>query len=357
MCVILLTGILLCLAISQISYGGKPAQRAMEPLRRGGLPVEGCDSRKPSSEAELQYWLQNMVWNFGFTVDEIEAATGLSEQEINSNLQKFQISYDTKPARAKNAPLLLAPYPGGRAISNYIKHDIGIERTRQRDTQAAVFTPWDDTSYVVLDCPEALHSSIGYLYLAHNNDSYVKTIWRQKNIELEKLEWDRRKDGCLKMTRKLPNGVIYTATLVPFCNAIRMKLTLTNGTDSMLTGLGVQNCVFLRGLKGYDAESDTRTLSSIPYSAARSSADGTRWAIQAWAGCSEPWNNPNNPCYHADRGFENCSPGQTQAVYGWFSFYQGKDIKGELERIDKTGWKEDKWKDKPGWNKYSKGYR
>ena len=314
-----------------------------------GDSVPGYEFRKPGTEAELRYWLENMVWYYGFTEDEIKAATGLSILEIKSYLDKFQITPETRPARARNAPLLMLPWPGGRAVSNYGNE---VEKTRQRETKAAVFTPWDDTSYIVFDIPEAIRSNIGFLYLAH---VHVETIWTKQEIKLEKLEWNRREDGSLDLKRKLPNGVVYSAQLVPFSNAVRMKLTLKNGTDCTLKKLRVQNCLFLKGLKGFDVNSQPRTISSNPYNAVRSAAGGTKWAVTAWTG-GETWDNPRNPCFHSDPTFEDCPPCQTRVLYGWFSFYEGNDVKSEFERIDKTGWRQDKWKDQPGWNNYGKGY-
>jgi hypothetical protein len=42
---------------------------------------------------------------------------------------------------------------------------------------------------------------------------------------------------------------------------------------------------------------------------------------------------------HSDPQFPDCAPGETQRIYGWFSFYEGDDIQAELRRIDETGWR------------------
>src|SRR5262245_44286503 len=67
--------------------------------------------RKPASDAELRYWLENMVWHHGFNAQEISAATGLSDEEVAASLQRFNISAATKPKRHANSPLLVLPYP------------------------------------------------------------------------------------------------------------------------------------------------------------------------------------------------------------------------------------------------------
>src|SRR5262245_53631866 len=70
--------------------------------------------RKPKDDADLRYWLGNMVWHHRFSEAEVAAATGLGEGEIAAALKKFDISAATKPRRPADAPLLVLPYPGGR---------------------------------------------------------------------------------------------------------------------------------------------------------------------------------------------------------------------------------------------------
>src|SRR5262245_38414482 len=45
--------------------------------------------RKPKDDADLRYWLENMVWHHNFTKAEIAAATGLGKSEIDAALAKF----------------------------------------------------------------------------------------------------------------------------------------------------------------------------------------------------------------------------------------------------------------------------
>src|SRR6185295_6127527 len=104
----------------------------------------------------------------------------------------------------------------------------------QRETKASVFTPWDPTSYVVVDVPEAIFANLGLTYLAH---THVPTIWTKQNIELEPLEWHRRADGAFDIERKLPNGIAFGAKVMPAREAVRMELWLTNGTKETLSDL------------------------------------------------------------------------------------------------------------------------
>jgi hypothetical protein len=293
---------------------------------------EESNFRKPKTESELRYWLRNMVWYHHFTTAEVSAATGLAAEEVTAALKKFDITPAGKPRRPAGAPLLVLPYPGGRHPR--IGFLDGAVRP-QRETKVSVFTPWDEASYVVVDVPEAIWSNLGLMYLAH---THVPTIWTKQKIELEPLEWNRRQDGTLDIERKLPNGVVFGAKVVPATDAVRMELWLTNGTKEPLRDLMVQNCVMLKGAKGFEAQTNANKVFSGPYAACRS-ADGKHWVIAAWEPVHRTWGNPPCPCLHSDPKFPDCAPGETKRLKGWLSFYEGTDIEAELRRIDQTGWR------------------
>lgn len=294
--------------------------------------AEPPNIRRPKDDAELRYWLQNMVWHHRFTTEEMTTATGLNSAEIEAALKKFDITPFNRPKRAAHAPLLVLPYPGGRhpriGFLDGAVHP-------QRETKVSVFTPWDETSYVVLDVPEAIWSNLGLTYLAH---THVPTIWTKQGIELETLEWNRRADGTFGLQRKLPNGISFGAKVAPGGDAVRMELWLMNGTKEKLTDLRVQNCVMLKGAKGFNQQTNANKVLSNPYVACHSD-DGRRWIITAWEPCHRPWANPPVPCLHSDPKFPDCAAGETQLLRGWLSFYEGADIEGEFKRIDQTGWR------------------
>ena len=102
----------------------------------------------------------------------------------SSDVWQPKITPDNKPQRAPEAPLLTLAYPGGRHPR--IGFLDGAVRP-QRETKISVFAPWDDTSYVVLDVPEAVWSNLGLTYLAH---THVPTVWSKQNITLAPLEWN-----------------------------------------------------------------------------------------------------------------------------------------------------------------------
>jgi len=296
-----------------------------------GADFDRANSRKPANDAELRYWLQNMVWHHHFTTDEIKSATGLDENKVAGALKKFDISPDNRPRRSTDAPLLVLPYPGGRHPRiGFLDGAVNP----QRETKVSVFTPWDEASYVVVDVPEAIWSNLGLTYLAH---THVPTVWTKQKIELEPLEWNRRENGTFDIERKLPNGIVFGAKVMPAREAVRMELWLTNGTKETLSDLRVQNCVMLKGAIGFQQQTNENKVFSKPYVACRST-DGKRWVITAWEPCHRPWANPPCPCLHSDPKFPDCAPGETKHLRGWLSFYEGTDVHAEFKRIDQTGW-------------------
>ena len=293
------------------------------------------EARSPRDDEDLRTWLENMVGAHRFTVAEVQAATGLDPDAISAALKRFGIEPGKIPTREPGSPLRVLPYPGGRHPR--IGFLDGAVQP-QRETKFSVFTPWDDTSYVVVDLPEAIWSNLGLTYLAH---THVPTIWTKKNVKLEPQEWVWAKDGSLNSQRRLPNGIFFAAQVRPKPEAVRMTLKLVNGTDSPLSDLRVQQCVLLKGAKGFARQTNENKIFEKPYIACRSD-DGRRWVITAWTPCDRAWANAPCPCLHSDPKFPDCPPGETRIVRGWLSFYEGSDIRAELRRIDQSGWQTDR---------------
>ena len=289
-------------------------------------------SRKPADEAELRYWLQNMVWHHRFTSSEVAEATGLSAEDVEAALKKFDIRPDNRPKRPADAPLLVLPYPGGRHPR--IGFQDGALRP-QRETKVSVFCPWDVDSYVVVDVPEAIWSNLGLTYLAH---THVPTIWDKLGVDLEPLEWNRRADGSLGIKRKLPNGIEFAAEVMAAANEVRFEMTLTNGTAGKLSDLRVQMCAMLKGVAGFAQQNNDNKVFAAPYAACRS-ADGKQWIIMAWEPNHHTWGNAPCPCLHSDPKFPDCAPGETVKATGRLWFYRGADVQAEFRRLDATGWR------------------
>ena len=282
--------------------------------------------RRPESENELNRWLAIMRQH-QFTVAEMKSATGLSEAEIEAALRKLpQPPHDLK--RGPTAALLVLPYPGGRHPRiGFLEGAIDP----QRETKLSIFTPWDDSSYVVADVPEAIWSNLGLTYLAH---THIPTVWTEQKIELPQLEWMRLPNGEYRMERTLPNGIRFGTLARGTPKALFMKMWLSNGTANALSDLRVQNCVMLKGAKGFNEQTNDNKVMRGAFAACKSK-DRKRWVITAWKPLHRAWANAPVPCVHSDPKFPDTPPGATSTVHGLIAFYEGIEIEAEFERLEK----------------------
>jgi hypothetical protein len=294
-------------------------------------------ARRPKNDRELHYWLENMIVFHHFSMAEVSAATGLSAEEVDAAVEKFHLAGRQPPARKPGDALRVLPYPGGRHPRiGFLEGAINP----QRETKVSIFTPWDDSSYVVADVPEAVFSNLGLLYLAH---THVPTIWDSQQIPLPKLEWQRKRGGVLEMERMLPNSISFGTEVIPCRDGVRFEMWLKNGTREKPTGMRVQNCIMLKAAPEFNALTNANKILAKPYCAVRSE-DGRHWMITAFEPCDRPWANPKVPCIHSDPKFRDCAPGETTRIRGWLSFYEGTDIQAEFKRLDGLGWQEGKGK-------------
>jgi len=300
-----------------------------------GPGAEPTKARPPRNDEELRFWLENMFWHHRFTPEEASAATGLSNEQIDDARKRLGIG--SRPSTLDDRPpvVRMLPYPGGRHPRIGFL-DGAVDP--QRETKISVFTPWDPSSYVVIDVPEAIWSQHGLLYLAH---THVPTIWTKQNVALEPLEWKRSDNGgansidsILTSERVLPNGVVFGARAEPLTNSVRMELWLKNGSKETLRDLRVQNCVMLKGAAGFNQQTNANKIFQPPYVAV-GSPDRARWIITAWEPLHRAWANPPVPCLHSDPKFPDCAPGETQRVRGWLWFYEGVAITNELARLSR----------------------
>ena len=302
-----------------------------EPAATEGGVVDFDNARRPKTESERRRWFEIMVWGHQYSIEDVCAATGLSRDFIAKELDRLNISQASKP-RQSNANLLMLPYPGGKHPRiDFLEGAVNP----QRETKASIFSPWDPSSYVVLDVPEAIWSNLGLTYLAH---SHIPTIWDQQGVALEELEWEESADGALECERKLPNGVVFGTRLTPGTDAIRMEMWITNGTSETLSDLRVQNCALLKFAKGFEQQTNDNKLFWGPYAACGNDARD-RWIIMAWDPIHRTWGNQDCPCLHADPQFPDCPPGETKRLHGRFSFFEGTNVFREMLRIDRTEWR------------------
>ena len=302
------------------------------------------NARAPKNDRDLKSWLENMVWHHGYSLEEIQAATGLQPEAIRAAQKRTQITESTRPDFSTRQTLRVLPYPGGRHPRiGFLEGAVNP----QRETKVSVFTPWDSRSYVVADVPEAIwwvreapenqsRNGRELLYLAH---THVETLWSKRDIELKRLEWQQLPDGTLRMERHLPNGIVFGTAVKAERDHVAMEQWLFNGTEAKVTGLRVQNCIMLKGAEGFTEQTLENKLFQPPYATAKSPA-GDRWIISAWDPCQRAWGNVMCPCLHSDPQFPDCEPGQTVYLKGWLSFYEGNEIETELQRIEATGWRE-----------------
>lgn len=291
----------------------------------------GESQKRIVSEDELPGWIENMWSYHRYTFPEMTQVTGKSEAELRALIDKFSLTQDT-PSTVPSDKLLVLPYPGGRHPRiGFLEGAI----EPQRETKLSVFAPWDRHAYAVIDIPEAIWSNLGLTYLAH---THIPTIWSAQNVELPRQEWQQLPDGNFESVRVLPNGIEFGVKVIPLSSQLRMKMWITNGSDRGLSDLRVQNCVMLKGLPGFENQTNDNKLFDNGYAVAFS-ADRQRWVISAWDPVHRNWGNANCPCIHSDPKFDDCPVGETKFLRGWFSFYQGKDIAAELARIEATGWR------------------
>ena len=171
-------------------------------------PSSSSEARPPQDPAAWRFWLENTVSYHRFTPQEVEAACGLPPERLETALTQYGVSRE-RPKRPVDRTLLVLPYPGGRHPRiGFLDGAVNP----QRETKVSVFLPWDESSYVVVDVPEALWSNLGLTYLAH---THIPTIFDKQGVKLPRQEWRRMADGSLESARLLPNGIGFGARVVP----------------------------------------------------------------------------------------------------------------------------------------------
>lgn len=304
------------------------AKAQVNPAKRKSAmrDLHVCEPRPPKNPEDLRYWLEDMFWYHRYSPAEISAATGLPASRITTELKRLNITSANRPHRLSGSPLTVRPYPGGpHPRIGFLEGAVNP----QRDTKISVFAPWDESSYAVVDLPEAIWSNLGLTYLAH---THIPTLWTEHGILLVKTEWQPHSDGSWTTVRMLPNGIEFGTKVIPGAEGIQMSLWLTNHSDGALSDLRIQNCVMLKNLRGFASQTNDNKVFDSPFVACHS-ADGKRWIITAWDRCFHAWGNAPVPCLHSDPKFPDCARGKTVRLRGWLSFYEGTDIQHEVDRL------------------------
>ncbi len=297
------------------------------PWAGPSLSVGAAEARQPLGDADLRFWLRNMVIDHAYTDDEVAMATGMSVAEVRHATERLGLTPNATPSPTPASPVVkVLPYPGGRHPRlGFLE---GAARP-QRDTKLSVFTPWDPKGYVVVDLPEAVWSSLGLTYLAH---THIPTLWDREGKTLPPVEWSHRADGSWQMLRSLPNGLQLGARAMAATNHVALRWWVRNGTSNVVGNLHAQVCVLLGRAHGFTAQSATNKLLDPPFAAA-SDASGTRWVITAWDALERTWHNPPVPCIHSDPRLGDCPPGETREARGWVWFHEGANVTNEIARL------------------------
>ncbi|MBI5093432.1 MAG: hypothetical protein HZB26_13455 [Candidatus Hydrogenedentes bacterium] len=272
---------------------------------------------------EQQFWLVNALFDHKYSIDETALALGVPE----STVETLRTWPAPKTARWAPGPgVKVLPYPGGRHPRiGFLEGAINPER----GTKASVFAPWDQHAYAVVDVPEAIFSNLGLLYLAH---THVPTIWSEKGVTIPPVDWTRNVDGSMEHQRILPNGVAFGARIAPRPDGADMEMWLRNGTPEPLTGLRTQVCVMLKGVAGFNGQTNDNKVFDAPV--AYTKADGAeRYALTAWDHCTRVWGNQKCPCMHSDPTFPDCAPGETVRVRGRIVFVDGAGVEGVVREL------------------------
>ena len=304
-----------------------PLLKVRYPKPMYGPPAEPIEVI--ATQADLKYWLGNMLRDHRFTLAEAAKVCGFSVEEAQRKAEEFGLD-PAPPAPARGKKIRVLPYPGGR------NPRIGFREGAldfMRGTKASVFLPWDPESYVVIDLPEAIFCNLGLIWLAHYD---IPTIWNDRNIVLENIDWNRSPDG-LTFQRTLPNGIVFGASIRPAENHVDMELWLRNFCGQKLSGFQTQGeirgqvCVLLRGAPEFNGLTNENKALRAPVAAAHA-AKGNRWILTKWEPSGRVWANQDVPCMHADPNLPDAPFGSTVRARGRLWFYEGADIAGEFKR-------------------------
>jgi hypothetical protein len=284
----------------------------------------------PCAGDDLRFWLENMAWYHRYTLEEMAAATGLPADEVRRCLAEYDIRPSNRPPLPQGQ-LLVLPYPGGRHPR------IGFQEGAVdplRGTKASVFLPWAEGGYAVVDCPEALWEDGKLVYLAH---THIPTVWDRLGVRLERVDWTRLPGGALESRRVLPDGVEYTARVLPRREAVDLELRLCNGSQRRLVGLRAQICVMLKGAPEFNAQtSGNKLLLEKEGVVAVRSADRKRWIVTVWDR-GRAWENPLVPCIHSDPVLPDLEPDGEAVARGRLFVYEGEDVEAEIARREASG--------------------
>jgi hypothetical protein len=95
---------IVALLLALVAVAGHTLYAGQSPPQSRNPAGEASEARRPKDDADLRFWLQNMVWHHRFTSDEVRAATGLTAREVADALRRFGITPATRPKRPTPSP-------------------------------------------------------------------------------------------------------------------------------------------------------------------------------------------------------------------------------------------------------------
>ncbi|MCF6284984.1 MAG: polysaccharide deacetylase family protein, partial [Candidatus Hydrogenedentes bacterium] len=303
----------------------KSMPAAHYPLPKGG--ILGFPPEVNATRADLRFWLENMLVDHGYSLEEAAQVTGWDLETV-TQVAKAVLSDLPERDLTASSTLKILPYPGGRHPRiGFLDGAIAPHR----GTKASIFSPWPDGGYVVLDVPEAIWQEHELIYLDHTD---IPTYWDKQNVRIENIDWTREETG-LHFERTLPNNVAFGVALTPGENDVDIDLWLKNGTEETLTGLRAQVCVMLKEMPGFAAQSNDNKTFDAPVTVIHNEAM-SRWILVAFQNIDRCWGNQKCPCAHADPKLPDTASGERSSVKGRIWFYEGADV--ETQRAQAKAW-------------------
>lgn len=299
------------IALRDLGRYADPLETTDDPMAQVHYAAAPLDTPQEAAatRASAAYWLDNMLRQHHYSLDEAAGVFGWPAKTLEARLPQLEAPASIAPG----AGVRVLPYPGGRHPRIGFL-DGAIDPLR--GTKASIFAPWAGGGYAVIDLPEAIFSNLGLLFLAH---THVPTIWDQQHVTIENQDWSIQPDGSLSNTWTLPNGVRFGATVQPQADGAALELWLENGTSEPLTGLRTQICLMLKGLPGFDAQTNDHK-EFLETAAVAQGADSPRKVMVEFERCGRAWGNPQCPCIHADPMLPDCAPGERVSVKGSVRF-------------------------------------
>ena len=274
------------------------------------------------SEEELRTWLENMIWKHKFNKEEVTAATGLSSEAVDAAIRKYDIRLDNSPVETPADRIVVLPQTGGRFafLNRYA--------SPQHWIIVSVFSPWQpedrsQASYLDVELDQIIFNCG---LTTETTDKAQRTAPAQK-IERPRKMWKELPNGELQITQHIfetgEERITAQANIKPHEKHVIIDIAFTNETTGTLT-LSPPSPISPRWIHGVNKISKHDVIQQTPYRAIPDVIEN-RWIITAWN-----WSNR----------MSSCGPGDTRTVKGLISFYEGKDVRNELERLDASKWAE-----------------